>query len=113
LDNARLALANWERTANEEHSIAESSRDRIVLLEEEIASYRDHQDNVRGEAERYREEANKLRHALRDVQDERKRELREVVEGMEGQIERLNARVEEAEKRAAEAEVIPLRRWLT
>jgi chromosome segregation ATPase len=106
VDNMRLALSNWERTANEEHSIAESSRDRIVLLEEEIASYRDHQDNVRGEAERYREEADKLRHALRDVQEERKRELREVVEGMEGQIERLNARVEQAEKRAAEAEVV-------
>jgi uncharacterized coiled-coil DUF342 family protein len=105
LDNLRLALTNWERTASEEHSLAESSRDRIVLLEEEIASYRDHQDNARSEAERYRDEADRLRRTLREVQDERKRELREVVEGMEGQIERLNVRVEQAEKRAVDAEV--------
>lgn len=105
VDNLRLSLTNWERTASEEHSIAESSRDRIVLLEEEIASYRDHQDAARAEAERCREEADKFRHALRDVQEERKRELREVVEGMEAQIERLNVRVEQYEKRAVDAEV--------
>jgi chromosome segregation ATPase len=105
VDNLRLALTNWERTASEEHSIAESSRDRIVLLEEEIASYRDHQDSARSEAERYRDEADKLRRAMREVQEERKRELREVVEGMEGQIERLNSRVDHAEKRAVDAEV--------
>ena len=104
VDNLQLALTNWERTASEEHSIAESSRDRIVLLEEEIASYRDHQDSARGEAERYRDEVDKLRRALREVQEERKRELREVVEGMEGQIERLNLRVEQGEKRAVDAE---------
>lgn len=108
IDSLRLALTNWERTASEEHTLAESSRDRIILLEEEIASYRDHQDSARGEMERYREEAVHLRNALRDVQDERKRELREVVEGMEGQIERLNLLSEEAEKRAADAEVAPL-----
>jgi chromosome segregation ATPase len=106
IDNLRLALTNWERTASEEHSIAESSRDRIVLLEEEIASYRDHQDTARSEAERYREEADKLRHALREGQEERKRELREVVEGMEAQIDRLNIRVEQAERSATAAEVI-------
>lgn len=106
VDNLRLALTNWERTATEEHSIVESSRDRIMLLEEEIASYRDHQESARSEMERYREEADRLRHSLRDVQEERKRELREVVEGMEGQIERLNARVEQTEKRAVDAEVL-------
>ena len=105
VDNLRLALTNWERTASEEHSQAESSRNRILLLEEEIASYRDHQDTARSEAERYREQVDQLRHALRDVQEERKRELRDVVEGMEGQIDRLNAQVEQAEKRATEAEV--------
>jgi len=105
VDNLRLALANWERTASEEHSIAESSRERIMVLEEEIASYRDHQDTARGEAERYREEVDKLLRTLRDVQQERKRELREVVEGMEAQIERLNVKVEQAEKRAVDAEV--------
>jgi len=104
----RLAVQNWERTASEEHVLAETSRDRIVLLEEEISSYRDHQDSARQEAERYRDESEKLRGALRDVQEERKRELREVVEGMEGQIERLNSKVEQAEKRAATAEVSPL-----
>ena len=57
------------------------------------------------ELERYRDEAAQLRNALRDVQDERKRELRQVVEGMDGQIERLNLRSEEAEKRAVDAEV--------
>jgi hypothetical protein len=56
--------------------------------------------------ERYRDEMVHLRNALRDVQDERKGELREVVEGMEGQIERLNFRSEEAEKRAVDAEVV-------
>jgi regulator of replication initiation timing len=105
IDSLRLALSNWERTASEEHSLAEASRDRILLLEEEISSYRDHQDSARGELERYRDETVHLRNALRDVQDERKRELREVVEGMEGQIERLNLRSEEAEKRAVDAEV--------
>jgi chromosome segregation ATPase len=105
VDNLRLALGNWERTATEEHSLAESSRDRIVLLEEEIASYRDHQDSARMEADRYREEVGQLRRAMREIQEERKRELREVVEGMEGQIERLNIRVEQAEKRAVDAEV--------
>jgi chromosome segregation ATPase len=98
-------LTNWERTANEEHAQAESSRNRILLLEEEIASYRDHQDTARSEAERYREQADQLRHTLRDVQEEQKRELRDAVEGMEEQIERLNGQVEQAEKRAIEAEV--------
>lgn len=106
-DSLRLALTNWERTASEEHDLAEASRDRILLLEEEILSYRDHQDSARGELERYREETVHLRNALRDVQDERKRELREVVEGMEGQIERLNLLSEQAEKRAVDAEVHP------
>ena len=105
MDSLRLAVQNWERTASEEHVIAENSRDRIVLLEEEISSYRDHQDSTRRDAERFREESEQLKGALRDVQEERKRELREVVEGMEGQIERLNSKVEQAEKRAATAEV--------
>jgi outer membrane protein TolC len=105
IDNLRLALTNWERTAAEEHSIAESSRGRILLLEEEISLYRDHQDTARSEAETYREQVDSLRNALRDAQEERKRELRDVVEGMEGQIELLNSRVEQAEKRAVDAEV--------
>jgi chromosome segregation ATPase len=104
VDSLQLALNNWERTASEEHALAESSRDRIMLLEEEIASYRDHQDNARAEADRYRDEADKLRITIRDIQEERKRELREVVEGMEGQIDRLNAQLDQAEKRAASAE---------
>lgn len=105
VDNLQLALTNWERTANEEHTLAESSRNRILLLEEEIASYRDHQDTARSEAERYREQVDQLRHTLRDVQEEQKRELRDAVEGMEEQIERLNGQVDQAEKRAIEAEV--------
>ena len=113
VDNLRLALMNWERTANEEHSLAESSRNRILLLEEEIASYRDHQDAARSETERFREQADQLRHALKEVQEEQKRELREIVEGMEGQIERLNGQVEQAEKRAVEAEVPSIYATLT
>jgi chromosome segregation ATPase len=105
VDNLRMALSNWERTASEEHSIAESARDRILLLEEEIASYRDHQDTARNEVDKLRDETDKLRITLRDVQEERKRELREVVEGMEGQIERLNERCEKFERRAVDAEV--------
>ena len=105
VDNLRLALNNWERTANEEHTQAESARNRILLLEEEIASYRDHQDTARSEMERYREQVDQLRHTLRDVQEQQKRELRDAVEGMEEQIERLNGQVEQAEKRAIEAEV--------
>ena len=105
IDNLRLALTNWERTAAEEHSVAESSRGRILLLEEEISLYRDHQDTARSEAERYREQVDSLQNALRDAQEERKRELRDIVEGMEGQIELLNSHVEQAEKRAVNAEV--------
>ena len=105
VDNLRLALINWERTANEEHDLAESSRNRILRLEEEIASYRDHQDAARSEAERYREQVDQLRQTLRDVQEEQKQELRNAVEGMDAQIERLNAQVQQAEKRAIEAEV--------
>lgn len=105
IDNLKVMVGNWERTASEEHALAESSRDRVLLLEEEISSYRDHQDSARGETERYRGEVDHLRNVLRDVQEEQKRELRDVVEGMEGQIERLNLNVEQAEKRAVDAEV--------
>jgi len=105
IDALRREVINWERTAAEEHVLAESSRDRIALLEEEISAYRDHQDSARGEAEKAREELERARRTLREVQEERKRELRVVVEGMEAQIERLNGAVERAEKRAGDTEV--------
>lgn len=107
MEGLKRQLVNWERTAAEEHALAEQHRDRISLLEDEIASYRSHNETARSEAERTRSALEGVKAALRDAQIERKRELKEVVDGMEGQIERLNGVVERAETRASEAEVPP------
>jgi chromosome segregation ATPase len=109
MEGLKRQLVNWERTAAEEHALAEQHRDRISLLEDEIVSYRLHNESARTDAERTRSELEGVKAALRDAQVERKRELREVVDGMEGQIERLNGVVERAEGRASEAEVHPPR----
>lgn len=105
IQHLRVDQRNWERTANEEHEVAENARDRIVVLEEEIASYKDHRDSSQRQVETLQEENDNLRIALREGQEERKRELREVVEGMQSQIDRLTDRAERLEKKATDTEV--------
>jgi len=99
---ARQAMQDWEILATEERSRREALEERIGDLEEQLGGSREAYERVRGDAEMQGSTVDGLQRALRDLQEERKRELREVVERSESQLDELRKHAKLAEDGAAE-----------
>ncbi|ATY64393.1 Golgi matrix [Cordyceps militaris] len=98
------AMGEWEVIAMEERSVKESLSDKIAELEEQIASLRQGYESAANERDSQSTLIDNLQNALREIQDARKRELRDMVESTEAQLQAQKKLAAEAEARAAEAQ---------
>lgn len=99
---AKQAMQDWEILATEERSRREALSERTQELEEQLNSAREAYERLRDESETQSSTVDGLQRALRDVQEERKRELREMVEQSQSQLEALRKQTKSAEDAARE-----------
>ncbi|MCJ1279977.1 hypothetical protein MMC21_007802 [Puttea exsequens] len=100
---AKQAMQDWEILAMEERSIRESIQEKFTELEEQVESHREAYERAASERDSQSTTVDGLQRALQEIQDARRRELREVVENSQSQIESLQKRLREVESSASEA----------
>jgi chromosome segregation ATPase len=103
-DAAKEAMGDWEVLAMEERSMREGLTERIADIEEQFTSQREAYELAVSERDSQSQTVDGLQRALQEVQDARKRELREMVESYEEQLQSLKKLVQESDIRASEAE---------
>ncbi|KAM7208450.1 GRIP domain containing protein [Naviculisporaceae sp. PSN 640] len=104
LESTSNAMGEWEVIAMEERSMRESLSDKMADLEEQLSNVREAYDRVASDRDTQSQAVDGLQRALQEIQEARKRELREMVETSEEQLQALKKRAEESDARAAEAE---------
>ena len=88
----------------EERSVKESMQDKVSELEDQVMSLRQGYESAASERDSQNTLVDNLQNALREIQDARKRELREMVETTEDQLGQQKELVQQADRRAREAE---------
>jgi chromosome segregation ATPase len=101
---AKEAMGDWEVLAMEERSIREGLADRVSELEEQLLAQKEAYERAASDRDSQSQAVEGLQRALREIQEARKVELREMVESTQGQVESLNKLVQQGEARATEAE---------
>lgn len=104
LESTSNTMGEWEVIAMEERSMRESLSDKMADLEEQLSNVREAYDRVTSERDTQSQAIDGLQRALQEIQEARRRELREMVETSEEQLQALKKRAEESDARAAEAE---------
>lgn len=104
LEATAAAMGEWEVIAMEERSMRESLSDKVADLEEQVGSLREAYERVVNERDTHSKAVDGLQRALQEIQEARKRELREMVESSESLVAELKKRAQEAEEKAATAE---------
>jgi len=95
---ARQAMQDWEVLAMEERSVREGLGDRVAELEEQLSTQQEAYDRAASERDSQSATVDGLQRALQDIQEARKVELRELVEGSQAQLEELQKQVKLAEE---------------
>ncbi|KAI1388747.1 uncharacterized protein F4822DRAFT_429363 [Hypoxylon trugodes] len=103
---AKDAMGDWEVLAMEERSIRESLTEKAAALEEQLCTLRESYERVATERDSQSQAVDSLQRALQEIQEARKKELREMVETSEEQLQALKKLVQEADSRATEAEKV-------
>jgi chromosome segregation ATPase len=103
-DAARDAMGDWEVLAMEEKRMREGLVEKIADLEEQFSSQKEAYEAAVAERDSQSQALGGLQRALQEVQEARKRELREMVETYEEQLQSLKKLVQESDTRAAEAD---------
>jgi len=101
---ARQAMQDWEVIAMEERSVRESLSDHVVGLEEQLTALKVSYNRVATDHDKQSSVIDGLQRALQELQDARRKELREIVENTQSQIDALAINCQELEKNAREAE---------
>ncbi|TGZ85637.1 hypothetical protein EX30DRAFT_337973 [Ascodesmis nigricans] len=104
LESLRQALRDWEVVAMEERAVRESLEERVVELEEQRQNQEETLENTVAERDRSKNTIIGLQRALEEIQEARKKELREVVENTQNQIAALTTKCHGLETRAKAAE---------
>ncbi|KAH7319673.1 hypothetical protein B0I35DRAFT_478000 [Stachybotrys elegans] len=104
MDTTIHAMGDWEVIAMEERSVKESLADKVSELEDQISALRQGYESATTERDSQNTLVDNLQNALREIQDARKKELREMVETTEAQLEAHKKAVQDAQSRAAAAE---------
>ena len=104
LESTSSAMGEWEVIAMEERAVHQSLSDKAGDLEEQLAAARDAHERAAADRDAQARALDGLQRALLEIQEARKRELREMVESSEAQLQALKRRAAEAETLAAEAE---------
>ena len=104
LESTSNAMGEWEVIAMEERSVRESLADKVADLEEQLAATTGAYEKAAEERGSQSQTIDGLQRALQEIQEARKKELREMVESSEEQLQEMRKRAQDADTRAAEAE---------
>ena len=104
LESTSNAMGEWEVIAMEERSMREGLVDKVADLEEQLANMREAHQRAAEERDMQSNAVDGLQRALQEIQEARKKELREMVESSEAQLQAMKSRVQEADARAVGAE---------
>ncbi|KAI1266110.1 hypothetical protein F5Y18DRAFT_382505 [Xylariaceae sp. FL1019] len=102
---AKDAMGDWEVLAMEERSIRENLTEKTSALEEQLEALREGYERAANERDTQSQAVDSLQRALQEIQEARKRELREMVETSEEQLQAMKKLVQQADTRASEAEM--------
>ncbi|KAL1627642.1 hypothetical protein SLS56_006263 [Neofusicoccum ribis] len=102
-ETAKQAMQDWEVLAMEERSLRENLGDRVAELEDQLNSQREALERAVNERDMQTSTVDGLQRALRDIQDARKKELREIVENSQNQLEELRVQLHAAEEASKKA----------
>lgn len=103
-DNAKQAMHDWELLAMEERSIRRDLAEKLVDVEEQLTSLRSEHERAVQDRSIQASTVESLQRAMQDVQSERKKELRELVERSHKEIEELKTELEETRSRLKECQ---------
>lgn len=103
---AKDAMGDWEVLAMEERSIRESLTEKTSALEEQVTTLRDNYERAASDRDAQSQAVDSLQRALQEIQEARRKELREMVETSEEQLQAMKKLVKEADRRASEAEAL-------
>ena len=98
---AKQAMQDWEILATEERSRREALEERLQEVEEQLRTQSAAYERARTEVDTQNSTVDGLQRALRDLQEERKKELRGLVEQSQEQLDSLTARLEKSESETA------------
>ena len=101
---AKEAMGDWEVLAMEERSMREGLTERVADIEEQFEAQKEALEAAVAESNIQSQSVDGLRRALQEVQEARKRELREMVESYEDQLQALKKVVQDSDARATEAD---------
>lgn len=102
-ETAKQAMQDWEVLAMEERSLRENLGDRVAELEDQLNNQREVLERAVNERDTQTSTVDGLQRALRDIQDARKKELREIVENSQNQLEELRKQLQAAEEASTKA----------
>jgi chromosome segregation ATPase len=104
LESTSNAMGEWEVIAMEERSMRESLSEKVTDLEEQVTGLRVAYERAAEERDTQGQAVDGLQRALGEIQEARKRELREMVETTEEQLQGIRKRAQEADQKRVEAE---------
>ncbi|KAJ4423436.1 hypothetical protein N0V82_001909 [Gnomoniopsis sp. IMI 355080] len=104
LESTNSAMGEWEAIAMEERQMRESLTEKAADLEEQLYTLKEAYDRAAEERDSSLQTVDGLQRALQEIQEARRKELRDLVESSEEQLQEMKKRVEEADKRVSEAE---------
>ncbi|CAN8103762.1 unnamed protein product [Discula destructiva] len=104
LESTSSAMGEWEAIAMEERQMRESVAEKASDLEEQLLSLKELYQRAAEERDSSLQTVDGLQRALQEIQDARRKELRDLVESSEEQLQEMKKRVEDADKRVSAAE---------
>lgn len=104
LESTSSAMGEWEAIAMEERQMRETLTEKASDLEEQLYTLKEAYDRAAEERDSSLQTVDGLQRALQEIQEARRKELRDLVESSEEQLQEMKKRVEEADKRVSEAE---------
>lgn len=100
---AKQAMQDWEIVAIEERSIRESTAERVIDLEEQLSQQRDAYEKAASERDSQSLTVDGLQRALQEIQEARRKELRDLVENSQTQVSTLEKELKQVQQQASEA----------
>jgi chromosome segregation ATPase len=100
------AMGEWEVIAMEERSVKDGLADKLADMQRELGDARAGHDTAARERDSLAVAVDRLQRSLHEIQDARKRELREMVESHQDESRMLKDMVRKADARAAAAEAV-------
>ncbi|MCJ1412841.1 hypothetical protein MMC19_006941 [Ptychographa xylographoides] len=102
-ENAKQAMQDWEVLAMEERSHRENLAERVADMEDQVSNHKEAHEKAARERDSQSVTVDGLQRALQEIQEARKRELRELVENSQTQIEELRKQLQEVQAKSKES----------